>query len=86
MYQLFIWHEFLFARFYCECCALMTSSMLFLLVSLDRPFQGELNIQPDAFRALLRVIESGDPVKIPKTGNRERHQSALSLPHVARSH
>jgi hypothetical protein len=38
--------------------ALMASSMLFLLVSLDRPFQGEFNIEPDAFRSLLAVIES----------------------------
>jgi hypothetical protein len=38
--------------------ALMASSMLFLLVSLDRPFQGEFNIEPDAFRALLAIIEN----------------------------
>jgi hypothetical protein len=38
--------------------ALMTASMLFLLVSLDRPFQGEFNIEPDAFRSLLAIIES----------------------------
>jgi hypothetical protein len=37
--------------------ALMASSMLFLLVSLDRPFQGEFNIEPDAFKALLEQIQ-----------------------------
>lgn len=37
--------------------AIMASSMLFLLVSLDRPFQGEFNIEPEAFQSLLATIE-----------------------------
>jgi hypothetical protein len=42
--------------------ALMASSMLFLLVSLDRPFQGEFIIEPDAFRSLLVFIEQNPPL------------------------
>lgn len=38
--------------------ALMAASMLFLLVSLDRPFQGEFNIEPSAFKALLGQIQN----------------------------
>jgi len=38
--------------------ALMTSSMLFLLISLDRPFQGEFIIEPSAFQALLGQIQN----------------------------
>src|SRR5579872_4471129 len=33
--------------------AIMAASMLFLLVTLDRPFQGEFSIEPDAFQAVL---------------------------------
>lgn len=36
--------------------ALMASSMLFLLVSLDKPFQGEFIIEPSAFRSILISI------------------------------
>lgn len=36
--------------------ALMASSMLFLLVTLDRPFQGEFVIDPGAFQVLLTYI------------------------------
>lgn len=33
--------------------AIMTSSMIFLLITLERPFQGEFVIQPDAFKEIL---------------------------------
>lgn len=37
--------------------ALMTSSMIFLLIALDRPFQGEFIIEPDAFQAVLNFMD-----------------------------
>lgn len=37
--------------------ALMTSSMVFLLMTLDKPFQGEFIIEPDALRSVLTTIE-----------------------------
>jgi len=37
--------------------ALMAASMIFLLVTLDRPFQGEFMIKPDAFQEVLVLIE-----------------------------
>lgn len=37
--------------------SLMTSSLIFLLITLDRPFQGEFSIQPDAFRAVLKQVQ-----------------------------
>lgn len=37
---------------------LMTSSMLFLLVTLDRPFQGEFIIEPTALQSVLTFVES----------------------------
>jgi hypothetical protein len=37
--------------------ALMAASMIFLLISLDRPFQGEFGVQPTAFLSLLDFIE-----------------------------
>ena len=36
---------------------LMASSMLFLLVTLDRPFRGEFVIEPDSLAAVLQFIE-----------------------------
>ena len=38
--------------------ALMTSSMIFLLITLDKPFQGQFIIGPDAFQTILADIES----------------------------
>jgi hypothetical protein len=38
--------------------ALMASSMIFLLVTLDRPFQGEFVIEPDALQAILTTIKT----------------------------
>lgn len=38
--------------------ALMASSMIFLLVTLDRPFQGEFLIEPDALEAILKSIKT----------------------------
>lgn len=40
--------------------AIMVSSMLFLLITLDRPFQGEFVIEPDVFLRLLHFIEVTD--------------------------
>ena len=37
--------------------ALMTSSMIFLLISSDRPFQGEFIIGPDSFQGVLTYID-----------------------------
>ncbi len=37
---------------------LMSSSMIFLIVTLDRPFQGQFIIQPDAFKSLLAEIKN----------------------------
>jgi len=36
--------------------AIMAASMLFLLITLDRPFQGEFIIEPDALHAVLSVM------------------------------
>jgi hypothetical protein len=38
--------------------ALMTSSMIFLLITLDRPFQGEFVIEPDALNAVLTTMNT----------------------------
>lgn len=37
--------------------AIMAASVLFLLVTLDRPFQGEFAVEPDALQSALDVIE-----------------------------
>lgn len=37
---------------------LMASSMIFLLVTLDRPFQGEFIIEPDAFKSVLIFFDA----------------------------
>lgn len=37
--------------------ALMTASMIYLLLTLDRPFEGEFAIQPDGFLAVLNVMD-----------------------------
>lgn len=44
--------------------AIMAASMLFLLVTLDRPFRGEFAIQPDAFWAVQRFMKTGDDSQI----------------------
>lgn len=46
--------------------ALMTSSMLFLLLTLDRPFQGEFVIEPASLQSLLEYIDKNPgPTKPP---------------------
>lgn len=40
--------------------ALMTSSMIFLLITLDRPFQGEFVIDETAFKTLFEVVNRND--------------------------
>lgn len=37
--------------------ALMASSMVFLIITIDRPFQGEFVVSPNAFQNLLIIIE-----------------------------
>jgi hypothetical protein len=37
--------------------SLMVSSMLFLLITLDKPFQGEFIIEPDVFQSLLTIMD-----------------------------
>lgn len=37
--------------------ALMVSSMIFLLITLDRPFQGEFVIEPTGFNSLIKYLE-----------------------------
>lgn len=47
--------------------AIMCASMLFLIITLDRPFQGEFVIGPDAFQSVLVFIEkygSSNPTPI----------------------
>lgn len=38
--------------------ALMASSMIFLLLALDRPFQGEFIVEPDALRSVIKMINA----------------------------
>ena len=44
-HQLFIWHEFLFDLVAVYFASIMGPPLL-LLISLDRPFQGDFGIQP----------------------------------------
>ena len=37
--------------------ALMVASILFLIIALDRPFQGEFGLEPDGLLALLHQID-----------------------------
>lgn len=53
--------------------ALMASSMLFLLITLDRPFEGDFVIEPDAFRSVLALIKND-------TAN-DQNTRAPSTPH-----
>lgn len=41
--------------------ALMASSMVFLLATLDRPFQGEFVVEADTFKTLLMTVQSDSP-------------------------
>ncbi len=38
--------------------SIMAAAIIFLLVSLDRPFQGEFGIQPNAFKAVLNIVQT----------------------------
>lgn len=40
--------------------AMMTSSMVFLLIALDRPFQGEHIIEPDALHTVVKFINDNE--------------------------
>jgi hypothetical protein len=50
---------------------IMAAAMLFLMVTLDRPFQGEFIVEPHALQAVLRFV---------KTGNDEVPQQASKNP------
>ena len=52
--------------------SLMAASMIFLLVTLDRPFQGEFVIEPDAFKAMLQFF-----TKYPDNSNMMKPQPAV---------
>jgi hypothetical protein len=47
--------------------ALMASSMIFLLLTLDRPFQGEFVIEPDALQTVLDAVKHNYFVLPPST-------------------
>lgn len=53
--------------------ALMSSSMIFLLVTLDRPFQGEFVIEPNQFWMLLNAMEGKSGI-IPKANTLVDHK------------
>jgi hypothetical protein len=36
---------------------LMTTAILFLLISLDKPYQGEFTVGPEMFNAVLHFID-----------------------------
>ena len=44
--------------------AIMAASMLFLLVTLDRPFQGEFSIEPDPYQSVLTFMKTGSDAQL----------------------
>jgi len=38
--------------------SIMAASIIYLLISLDRPFQGDFGIEPNAFKAVLTLIQT----------------------------
>jgi hypothetical protein len=54
---------------------LMVSSMIFLLLTLDRPFQGEFVIEPDALQAVLTTVKT-NAYEIPAVKTLEPIQKA----------
>lgn len=67
---------------------IMAAAMLFLMVTLDRPFQGEFIVEPDALQAVLRFMKTGSDTIPKQADNRSfihRHthsfhtESALNL-------
>lgn len=60
--------------------AIMAASTLFLLVTLDRPFQGEFAIEPDAFQTLLTFMRTGrEPPPIQTSSHHFRHHHIPSF-------
>lgn len=57
--------------------ALMTASMIYLLLSLDRPFEGEFAIAPDAFLKVTALIAQRE--NIPSTSAISSAQSTVRL-------
>lgn len=48
--------------------ALMAASMIFLIITLDKPFQGQFIVQPNSFESVLTYIEKNHhPPKIKQT-------------------
>lgn len=47
--------------------AIMTSSMVFLLITLDKPFQGDFVVEPGALQAVQEYVEKFDPIKATTT-------------------
>lgn len=47
--------------------AIMTSSMVFLLITLDKPFQGDFVVGPSALQAVQKYVEKFDPIKATTT-------------------
>jgi hypothetical protein len=44
--------------------ALMAASMIFLLITLDKPFQGDFVIEPSAFQQILKTIQLGEKPRV----------------------
>lgn len=47
--------------------ALMASAVIFLLVSLDRPFQGDFIVEPEAFDSVLALIKAQNKAEVGQT-------------------
>jgi hypothetical protein len=47
--------------------ALMAAAMIFLLITLDKPFQGDFVIEPGAYQQILNSIQLNDKVAAEKT-------------------
>jgi hypothetical protein len=44
--------------------AMMAAAMIFLLITLDKPFQGDFVIEPTAYQQLLNTVQAGDMPKV----------------------
>lgn len=57
--------------------AIMAAAMLFLLVTLDRPFQGEFSVQPEALQAVLTFMKTGNEPHLKKSSKAffKRHRT-----------
>lgn len=57
--------------------AIMAAAMIFLLVTLDRPFQGEFGVEPSALRAVMIFMKTGkeEHLKSVSGGFSKRHHT-----------